>query len=61
MRKLTEKQLQKKIDRADRREMHDDHLTDEERQKLVNQYKEVYPNEKLDEEITEAFMQVLGW
>ena len=51
--------LQVLIDEARRREDNDDHLTDAERQTLVDAYRALYPTDGLSDEITEAFISIV--
>lgn len=53
--------LQRRIERALKKEQNDDHLTDEQRAKLVNEYRKVYKGERLPTDLTEAYLVVLGF
>lgn len=53
--------LQASIDRASNREYHDDHLSDNERSALVDRYRAEHPDATLPMDLTDAFLEIIGW
>lgn len=51
--------LDKTIERARKQEQNDNHLDDEKRDKIVARFRKLYPEVKLDNDMTEAYCQIL--
>ena len=57
--KTSESELQRLIARAAKREENDDHLSNEERKKIVDMWNEIYPDQKKTGNMTDAFIDII--
>lgn len=56
---MTQQQLERALKRAARREWCDDHLTDSEREALVNEYRRQNPSRVLPDDLTDTFIELI--
>ena len=55
----TEEQMDKEKERAERREINDDHVSKEDRTAIVEAFRRIHPDEKISADMTEAFITII--